>query len=502
MKSGAKIILYYNMTEVSANILNNLFVVGMTREDFIDNYKELCASGEISANESLFSSNLNDNEIGALYDSIKINKTGSDKDTFTEEDINKLASLDGDGESISEDDISIHYENIIKALEKAQVSNTQQNSDTPIVTPAEGLDMLKALKFLKIQEAEHKKSKLNNEIQELLNNDQLVSNELKDKYRKSKQEISKTQSELLEKQRKYQDNSEDILSIKEKIARKKGEIQGTQDKDKQESLQNEIHSLASDSVQFDSDSKSLESDISQLKSTISDSKSGLKSFLDEIKSVNAETGKKIEAKEQEINMIDMNLQTDLAHIDIQIKAFEEIQLKELEQSGKQSAYYGDIANGTIADDGHIGKNAAQALSNAESQIGVRELTGHNDGKDIAKYRNGVSNGAPWCASFVSWCYKGNDVFGYQPSVSGIMMAADRKNLYSKKGTYTPKAGDIMIQKNGASHTGIVESVDPDGTVHTIEGNASNQVKRCTYKPGSRGYNQISGYVRMSETQSA
>lgn len=502
MKSSAKIILYYTMTEVSANILKNLFVVGMTREDFIDNYKELCESGEISTNESLFSPELNENEIGALYDSIKINKTNSDNDTFTEDDINKLASLDGDDTSITEDDLSIHYKNVIKALENSQVSNTQTNSDTPIVTPAEGLDMLKAIKFLKIQEAEHKKLTLNNEIEELLNNDKLISNELKAKYKKSKQEISKSQSELLEKQRKYQNNNEDILSIKEKIARKKGEIQGTKNKDKQESLQNEIHTLASDSVQFDSDSKSLVSDISQLKSTISDNKSSLKSFLYEIKSVNSETAKQIEVKEQELNMIDINLETELAHIDSQIKSFEELQLKELEQSGKQSAYYSDIADGTIPDDGHIGKNAAQALSNAESQIGVRELTGHNDGKDIAKYRNGVSNGAPWCASFVSWCYKGNDVFGYQPSVSGIMMAADRKNLYSKKGEYTPKAGDIMIQKNGASHTGIVESVDPDGTVHTIEGNASNQVKRCTYKPGSRGYNQISGYVRMSEAQSA
>ena len=60
----------------------------------------------------------------------------------------------------------------------------------------------------------------------------------------------------------------------------------------------------------------------------------------------------------------------------------------------------------------------------------------------------------------------------------------------------------MIQKNGASHTGIVESVDSDGTIHTIEGNASNQVKRCTYKPGSRGYNTISGYVKMSANNKA
>ena len=84
-----------------------------------------------------------------------------------------------------------------------------------------------------------------------------------------------------------------------------------------------------------------------------------------------------------------------------------------------------------------------------------------------------------------------------------MKSAQNQGLYSKKGTYIPKPGDVMIQKeNGASHTGIVEKVDSDGTVHTIEGNASNMVRRVTYRPGSVGYNKISGFVRMSEVESA
>ena len=82
------------------------------------------------------------------------------------------------------------------------------------------------------------------------------------------------------------------------------------------------------------------------------------------------------------------------------------------------------------------------------------------------------------------------------------MSAQRQGLYSEVGTYTPKPGDVMIQKNGCSHTGIVESVDPDGTIHTIEGNYSNAVKRVTYRPGSEGYNKISGFVRMSDGENA
>ena len=43
------------------------------------------------------------------------------------------------------------------------------------------------------------------------------------------------------------------------------------------------------------------------------------------------------------------------------------------------------------------------------------------------------------------------------------------------------------------HIGVVESVDPDGTIHTIEGNSSDQVSERTYAPGVR---PAIGYVRL------
>ena len=46
---------------------------------------------------------------------------------------------------------------------------------------------------------------------------------------------------------------------------------------------------------------------------------------------------------------------------------------------------------------------------------------------------------------------------------------------------------------GREHIGIVESVDPDGSIHTIEGNSSNAVSRRTYGPDGGG---ATGYVRL------
>jgi hypothetical protein len=54
-------------------------------------------------------------------------------------------------------------------------------------------------------------------------------------------------------------------------------------------------------------------------------------------------------------------------------------------------------------------------------------------------------------------------------------------------------GVAWVLKQVKSSIGIVESVDPDGSIHTIEGNSSNAVSRRTYGPDGGG---AAGYVRL------
>jgi hypothetical protein len=44
---------------------------------------------------------------------------------------------------------------------------------------------------------------------------------------------------------------------------------------------------------------------------------------------------------------------------------------------------------------------------ADSQVGVREATGSNDGKEVKKYLKvtGLPEGNPWCAAYVSWVFE-------------------------------------------------------------------------------------------------
>lgn len=495
------------MSEVIPSKLNELITQNTTRQEFIERYKQLASNTDKSSDASIFDENADDAKISRIFDLIvnASNDTEFDSQTpdnikISEADVKKIAGYDGDDSSISNEDLIKYYE---EKLTTSNISNSidssQQNS---YITTAMALDLYSDLKQLKETEAESKKIKLRDEINELIQNDEKISQELKDNAKKLKDDIDKINKELQAKKQEKEELERNKNIALTNLAKKEAQLKDTQDENQKETLQGEIDKLNSDIDGYTSKIDTLSKELSNLTKSLAKAQTKFDKLVAKIAKGSPETAEKISKKQDEIKEIDRKLEEDIADIDEQSVTMEQRIQAEARQTGQETAYYNNVAGGYI-NDGHVGKNAAQALSNAIGEIGVREATGHNDGAAVAKYRGGVDNGAAWCASFVSWCYKGNDVFGYQASVSGIMSKAQQKGLYSARDVYTPKPGDVMIQKsNGASHTGIVESVDPDGTIHTIEGNSSNQVRRVTYRKGSKGYNQISGWVRMSDSQNS
>ncbi len=144
---------------------------------------------------------------------------------------------------------------------------------------------------------------------------------------------------------------------------------------------------------------------------------------------------------------------------------------------------------------------AAIVAAAASQVGVTEQPpGSNDSAEIAAYRGAVSGAGigPWCAQFVSWAAKqagepvGEQGQGFQ-SVSALYDWAQRTGRAVAAGPgVVPAAGDLIVW--GSEHIGIVDSVDADGSIHTIEGNSGNAVTRHAY--GSDG-NGATGFVRLS-----
>ena len=114
---------------------------------------------------------------------------------------------------------------------------------------------------------------------------------------------------------------------------------------------------------------------------------------------------------------------------------------------------------------------SRLLAVARAQVGFRE--GRHDDNPYGRWIG--MNHVAWCGAFVSWVFaqSGQPLPPIQTSrgFTGVQTAywwARQHHRLSR----TPQPGDVflILRSGNRGHTGIVVSVDRDGTVHTIEGN--------------------------------
>lgn len=118
----------------------------------------------------------------------------------------------------------------------------------------------------------------------------------------------------------------------------------------------------------------------------------------------------------------------------------------------------------------------------DSQVGVRELTGKNDGAEVKTYlaAAGIYVPAPWCAAFVKWCFDSCGVATTSNAWSPSWFPANRVILSAGKMTATPKAGDVFgLYYANLKRIGHVGFVDEWGAemVLTVEGNTNGAGSR-------------------------
>ena len=149
---------------------------------------------------------------------------------------------------------------------------------------------------------------------------------------------------------------------------------------------------------------------------------------------------------------------------------------QLQTSGSKQQSVFNSTSGSFAD---------RIRANAKSYIGFSESD-----NSYLKFTQGREEA--WCADFVSYCARQSGLSNFNfSSVEGIR----QWGIENKKYKSTPKEGDAIILKNGASHTGIVDNVDlANNTVTVTEGNSSDQVQQVTY---SLNDSRISGYVTLA-----
>lgn len=158
--------------------------------------------------------------------------------------------------------------------------------------------------------------------------------------------------------------------------------------------------------------------------------------------------------------------------------------------------------------GYKEKASNSQLDSKEANAGNKNWTKYARDLHTAGYYQAAKNGYAWCDMFVDWCFLqlgGNKTKGEwlecQTGLygAGCTWSSDCYRWADRWGTEPKVGAQIFFAKNGKGseeHTGIVEKFDKN-YVYTIEGNASNMVKRKTYNRTSTyilGY----GYPRFDE----
>jgi uncharacterized protein (TIGR02594 family) len=115
---------------------------------------------------------------------------------------------------------------------------------------------------------------------------------------------------------------------------------------------------------------------------------------------------------------------------------------------------------------------------AESQLGITEATGNNDGPQVTTYLRsvGLGSGYAWCAAFVNWTLG-------QAHIRGTGSASALSYLHYGQTLTSPALGSIAVLNhgNGSGHVGFVAGVTANGNIVLLGGNQHDMVRYSSFR---------------------
>jgi hypothetical protein len=124
------------------------------------------------------------------------------------------------------------------------------------------------------------------------------------------------------------------------------------------------------------------------------------------------------------------------------------------------------------------------IEQAESQLGVREATGNNDGVMVENYlaATGLTKGYAWCAAFVVWTHQQCGVYITPSAWSPDLFPAARTMYHFGKfriANLQPSDvfGIYFSSKKRIAHVGLIHKWPSGAHFVTIEGNTNEAGSR-------------------------
>jgi len=163
-----------------------------------------------------------------------------------------------------------------------------------------------------------------------------------------------------------------------------------------------------------------------------------------------------------------------------------------------------------APDGAAAAPGLKALAQARRFVGVAE---HPPGSNRTPFGRWFgADGEPWCAIFLSYCFKVGagvvlcgGVEGAGVTANGCAYVPTLERWLRETGQWAddvPAPGDIAVFNwdGGVSdHAGLVEGILADGRFASIEGNSGNQVARREHAvEAAVGFGRVRAYIAAAD----
>lgn len=342
----------------------------------------------------------------------------------------------------------------------------------------------------------------------LVKNSDKISDDLKKDYSKQQKEMKSIQSDKADVQSSLDEHKSSLSDVSASLSALEGEKStiktdtkddkiNSQNKARLSEIKEAITTKKEKKAKLEEKIAKEEAKLKELEKKEQTQQKNIDKVEKQIAEADPKLKPKMDALTKEISELKSTKTKEVAEIDGKIKTKEAEKNKEAKKAGE--------SKGKTAND--IGSGLVDLAS---KYMGLNEKDG-----SYKLFTNGRTES--WCADFVTYVVKefaqknGMSVakgFG-SPAVANLMSWAQNNGVFdntskmsnSEKLNYAKNnlsVGDVIIWKsNGSSHTGIVKSINSDGTFTTVEGNSSDQVKsnkKSIYDKGLTGFIKLSDIV--------
>lgn len=375
------------MPSFNIDFLKNLFKVGITKSEFISAYTEMCKNSE-NSNEldgvSIFDADKTESMASDLFDMININKAKEGKeDSLDADEISQFSNLDEtDGkDNMTDSDLKVllnNYEQKVASenkidtpekMYKTAMSKEAPNGDsanTYLQSLEHQISSIESLATRRQENSIQIMMNYHNEINQLVQNDNNVSADLKAKYAKENEKLNKLNSEQSNIQSKIQNTQSELDSANADSENLQDNIEYAQNNPDDKTDYTSDYNNAQKTV--DKLGKSLNSlqrkysaNIRQI-STVSQN---LKSYQQEISAQSSSIKAKIEQLNQKIEMEQTSCTKDVERYNQNISDLKSAQTYAINQIQAESATtaesYGNGDDTYVFDENNYSKEAVNAV---------------------------------------------------------------------------------------------------------------------------------------------